>query len=191
MPVSGMRFHTVSSDDDIRQILRLQAANLPKNISADTLATQGFVTVEHDFDTLQRMNAAEPSVIMKDGGTLAGYALSMTRSFGTAIPVLLPMFDLFKKMEYKGRRLEDYAYIVVGQVCVADGYRGRGLFDQLYQAYRATLSGRYDLAVTEIAQRNLRSIAAHRRTGFDTAHQYQAPDGEWWDVVVWDWRDKL
>lgn len=184
----SLHFSTVSSKEEIHQILALQAANLPKNISAATFASQGFVTVEHDFDTLYAMHCEEPSVVLKDGDRVAGYALSMTRSLGQAIPVLVPMFDIFKTILYKERFLSDYNYIVVGQVCVGEGYRGRGLFDLLYRAYRSHLESRYDMAITEISHRNPRSIAAHRRVGFDTAYAYQAPDGEGWDIVVWDWK---
>ena len=41
-------FTTVSSPSEVRQILDLQAANLPAVLTPDAMASQGFVTVRHD-----------------------------------------------------------------------------------------------------------------------------------------------
>jgi hypothetical protein len=180
-------FPFVTSDEDVRQILRLQSENLAKNITAETLQQQGFVTVEHDFPTLRHMNDVEPSTLIKDDGRVVGYALAMSRTLAAAIPILIPMFEVFKQVPYKTGFLSDQNYIVVGQVCVADGYRGQGLFDKMYAAYRDRLQHQYEVAVTEISHRNQRSIAAHRRVGFETIYSYQDPHGENWDIVAWDW----
>jgi len=182
-------FPAVSSDEDVRQILRLQRKNLAKNITPETFEQQGFVTVEHDFLMLRQLNDAEPSTLIKAEEEVVGYCLAMTRDMGAAVPILVPMFEVFKQIPWRGRFLNDFNYIVVGQVCVADGYRGQGLFDRMYGAYRERLETSYELAVTEISHRNQRSIAAHRRVGFETAYTYQdALNGEIWDVVVWSWR---
>ena len=181
-------FTTVASDDDIRQILALQQKNLARNITPEQLNSQGFVTVEHDFDILKRMNDAEPSTIVKDEGRVIAYCLAMTRAFGYSIPILAPMFDSFKKTFFDGQTLDAFQYIVMGQVCIDEAYRGIGLFDQMYAAYRENLSPRYEIAITEISPRNQRSMRAHARVGFETALEYQAPDGQEWALVVWDWR---
>lgn len=49
---------TVSHADEVRQILQLQADNLPASLTPGEMTTQGFVTVRHDLAVLQRMNAA-------------------------------------------------------------------------------------------------------------------------------------
>jgi hypothetical protein len=46
---------------------------------------------------------------------------------------------------------------------------------------------KYTFAVTEIASSNLRSLSAHRRVGFQTIHEYKAPDGENWCIVLLEW----
>jgi hypothetical protein len=51
------------------------------------------------------------------------------------------------------------------------------------EAYR----NRYDFTVTEIAERNTRSIRAHERVGFRTLHTYHDERAaEVWRVVVLD-----
>lgn len=180
-------FGNPAGPEDIRQILELQRNNLPANISEQESQDQGFVTVQHTEPLLTDMNTAEPQVIAKDGDRVVGYALVMLREFAPRIPILIPMFDMLETLTYAGGRLADHEFYVVGQVCVAKTHRGQGVFDGLYAQHRKQLSGRYDFVVTEIATRNRRSLRAHWRVGFQTIHQYRAPDGEDWDIVLWDW----
>jgi hypothetical protein len=68
-------FTTVSTPQEVQQILNLQAANHVSTVSPATAQEQGFVTVKHDPAVLQRMNLEAPSIIAKDGDLVVGYAL--------------------------------------------------------------------------------------------------------------------
>ena len=127
-------FSTASTDEELRQILALQQQNLPKNLSPQQALEQGFVTVEHDFAMLKKMNDIEKAVIAKDGDQIAGYLLAMTKELRDDIPVLVPLFEVMDQLDYEGKKLHQYSYIVVGQACIAEAYRGKGLFDQFYIA---------------------------------------------------------
>lgn len=183
-----LNFSLASDNTEVEGILLLQKANLPSNLSAEEINSQGFVTVAHDFDLLQKMNNAAPSVIAKDGDKVVGYAIAMTQAFKDDIPVLVPMFNMIDDLTYEGKKVNEYNYIVCGQVCVAKEYRGQQVFDNLYHAYKKAYANQYDLLITEIASRNSRSLKAHGRVGFDILVSYQAPDGENWEIVVWDFR---
>ena len=183
-----LQFTTVSSPREVQQILELQALNHASALSAEIMAEQGFLTVRHDPLVLQHMNEVAPAVIAKDADALAGYALVMPREFAPKVPVLAPMFDMLESLTWKGIVLRDNPrWFVMGQICVAKGYRGHGIFDGLYAHMKTAYAGRYDFTVTEVAERNTRSIRAHERVGFETIHVY--PDettGEVWRVVVLD-----
>ncbi|MGA0558877.1 GNAT family N-acetyltransferase [Larkinella sp. VNQ87] len=179
------------SDADLQGILALQRQNLRTVLTTDILNSQGFLTIEHDLPLLRRMNDAAPSIIAKDGAEVVGYSLTMLPSFRDDIPMLTAMFDLLDNLTYQNRLLGDYAYVVMGQICVAKRFRGQGLFDGLYGKFREELAGTYALAVTEVAVRNRRSQRAHERVGFRKLHTYFDPsNGEDWDVVVWDWGEQ-
>ena len=179
----------VQSETDIQGILALQRANLRQNISAEVQVDQGFVTVEHDPAVLTRMNRAAPSIITKDGNTVVGYCLTMLPEFGTDIPELATLFAAIDTLIYAGRPVREYAYYVMGQVCVADGYRGQQLFDRMYQHHRDTYEDRYRLLITDISGRNTRSLRAHTRVGFQPLHSFHNPEpDETWIVMVWDWQ---
>jgi hypothetical protein len=180
----------VATDRDIRQIIDLQQLNLPQNLSAEQKTSQGFVTVVHSFATLKKMNNAEPSIVAKDGEEVIGYLLAMTTLARHDIPVLVPMFQAFDEVLYDGRKISSFKYLVVGQVCIAAGYRGRGILDDCYGAYKKHFENTYDFAITEIHTANRRSISAHARIGFKLIHTYTDPHGDTWEIVIWDWRNK-
>jgi hypothetical protein len=182
-----MLYNPMQTDEEIRQVLELQKLNLPGNLTPEQIASQGFVTVVHSFDTLKKMNDREQSIIAKDNNQVVGYLLAMTPESKSDIPILIPMFKEFDEVIYKEKKISNYKYIVVGQVCIALGYRGKGFLDECYQAYREHFKSKYDFAITEIHDTNQRSINAHKRIGFQTVHIYNDVDGNKWHVVLWDW----
>jgi ribosomal protein S18 acetylase RimI-like enzyme len=173
----------VSTDEHIRQILDLQQQNLAANLTDEQKHSQGFVSLVHTFDVLQRMNQQEPSIIALDANNIAGYCLAMTEDFKEEFPDLQPMYKEIALMQAQNK-LPVKPYITIGQVCVAGAYRGQGVFDSLYEAFKKQFSQRYTFAVTEISARNQRSLQAHKRVGFTIIHTH--PGGEWL-TVLWDW----
>ncbi len=182
-----LHFKPATTIIELEGILSLQAANLERNITIKTLESQGFVTVNHDFELLQRMNNLEAHIIGKDAEIVGAYCLAMVRAMRNEVPVLVPMFEMIDQQYYQGQAVKEMNYIVVGQVCVGEAYRAMGNFDALYTAYKAFLSPRYECCITEIATRNQRSIRAHQRVGFELLHRFVAPNGEEWDIVIWKW----
>ena len=174
-----------TTDAHLQQVMALQKANLPRNISIEEAREQGFVTVDHDMETLRDMNTPYCHSAAWAAEELAGYALVMETRFSARIPVLVPMFELLDGIIWRGKLLKEWDYFVMGQVCVAKPYRGKGVFRGLYFNMRERLSTYFDLVVTEISTRNPRSIRAHEKVGFDTIHEYADPDGEHWVVVGW------
>jgi GNAT superfamily N-acetyltransferase len=175
------------TNEDLAGIMELQRANLPVNLSNDEIRQQGFVTVQHSMEDLRQMHQYEKNIIAKDDEAVVGYLLAMTKYSKADIPVLVPMFEIFDEIIYKGKPVSSYNYILVGQVCVSKAYRGQGLLDKCYEAYRNHFEPEYDFAITEIATSNQRSINAHKRIGFDEVHCYTDPAGAEWSIVVWEW----
>src|SRR5579864_8373227 len=148
----------VQDDGELEQILELQQQNLARNLPPAEIAAQGFVTVEHTLEILRRMHALSPSMVAREGEALAGYALVMPVECRSFVPVLLPMFERLDALGVQ-------RFYVMGQICVGKPWRGRGVFDLLYQAHRRHLSAAYQSVVTEVATRNTRSMRAHERVG--------------------------
>lgn len=178
----------VSTDRQIEEILQLQQRNLPAALSEKELKDQGFVTVQHAPEVLKAMNRIAPSVVATHLQHIVGYALVMPADFRNSVPILEPMFSLIEELTYENLPLSSYNYFIMGQVCIEKSYRGKGLFDQLYNGLQRNLSNRYDLMITEVASRNQRSLNAHLRAGLKVIHQYSDPWGEQWELMLWDWR---
>ncbi len=184
----SVHYTTVSSAEEVQQILDLQALNHATVLDADTMREQGFVTVRHDPEVLLRMNRTTPAIIAKAGERVVGYALVMPREFAAEVPVLLPMFAMLDKLEWKKEALRtNPRWFVMGQICVAEGCRGQGIFDGMYLKMKEVYRKQYDFTITEVAERNTRSIRAHERAGFQILHQYSdETSGEQWRVVILD-----
>ncbi|MBO9672667.1 MAG: GNAT family N-acetyltransferase [Sphingobacteriaceae bacterium] len=180
---------TSSTIKELEGILELQKQNLKQDLTPEQINTQGFVTVSHSLGDLEKMHQYEPNIIAKDGDIVAAYVLGMTGQSKNDIPRLVEMYESFDHILYQGKPVSDHRYIVVGQVCVGYAYRGKGLFDQCYNAYKDYFKGKYDFAITEIASSNLRSMNAHKRVGFEVIYTYTDNSGVEWNVVVWDWRE--
>jgi L-amino acid N-acyltransferase YncA len=183
-------YTTSQNDNDLKGILNLQKINLARNLHQEEIESQGFVTVLHRLEDLQKMNAIEQHIIAKDNDTVIAYLLAMTEKSKFDIPVLVPMFEVFENLEHINKPLSQYNYIVVGQVCVDKKYRGQGVLDKCYDLYIDRFRRRYDFAITEISASNQRSLNAHKRIGFKTIHEYNAPDGERWAIVLLEWTKK-
>ena len=171
-----MNVGVVERTGELEQILALQQASLVET-------RDGFVTVRHTLDILEEMHTVLPSVVARDDdGRVVGYALSMAQTIAPLLPVLGPMFARLARLPaLAGRR-----WYVMGQDCVAEAWRGRGVFDALYATHRAVYSPRFDCLVTEIATRNPRSLRAHARVGFVEIDRYRDETDEW-SVVEWSW----
>jgi ribosomal protein S18 acetylase RimI-like enzyme len=172
---------------ELQGVLALQRTNLSPNISKSEKIEQGFVTVNHTFEQLSEMNRMAPHLIALDGKRVVGYILAMTKVSRDLIPILVPMFTQFDTLAFAGKPLSSFNYLVVGQVCVDKDYRGQGIFDQMYSAYKKVFSARFDFAITEIAKSNIRSLQAHQRIGFQEIHEF-SDDTDEWSIVTWNWK---
>jgi predicted GNAT superfamily acetyltransferase len=173
----------VQDERELEEILTLQRQNLARNLTLEQVASQGFVTVEHTLEVLRQMHAIAPSIVARDSGTLAGYALVMPAECRSFIPILEPMFQRLEALGLYRER-----FYVMGQICVAAGWRGRGVFDLLYRAHRHHLRDSFHSTVTEVATRNARSMRAHARVGFTVIDRYRDATDEW-ALLRWDWSD--
>lgn len=174
------------SQKDLQGILDLQQENLLQNITEAEKIEQGFVRVQHDLTLLEMLNNIEPHIIAKDGEEIAAYFLAMTKKSRNDVPMLVPMFEQFDELTFKGKSVSNYNYMAVGQVCIGKKYRGAGLFSKCYEAYRDVFKETYDFAITEISISNARSLKAHQKVGFEVIHTFK-DEYETWAIVIWDW----
>jgi GNAT superfamily N-acetyltransferase len=182
---TGITLLAASDDAHFEGILELQKRNLHATLSAEQQAREGFVFAEHNLQLLKKMSSSLPQVIALHNDKVVGYNLAMTSSMQGELESLIPMFNEFEKCTYRGKDLAGYQYLVGGQVCVDKAFRGQGLLARLYHETRKRVYSQYQLCITEISQRNPKSLLAHQKMGFDVIRTYQDKK-ELWNIVAWD-----
>jgi ribosomal protein S18 acetylase RimI-like enzyme len=176
----------VATDNEIEQMAALSDANLSANISAEIKEKEGFVSWMYTPAILKTLHAIAPSVIVMDGDVLAGYAIVLTPECLDVYSPAKPTYAHASTLMFGELPVGERSFYLMGQICVAEAYRGQGLVEILYEGHRRFYSGVYDLLVTEISVANPRSMKAHQKVGFQVIDRYHDPQGEW-DVVLWDW----
>ena len=184
---------TTLKEEDIHHLLTLQKDNLKQNLDAETIDSQGFVSFVYSPEDIKGMMRDEPQIIAVDGNEIVGYALTASLEYARTVKLLQPLVEKSKTLTYNDTYLQPNSnnsnglkYYIMGQVCVKIGYRGIGVFDALYEGHKEHLSAKYDGVITEIATENKRSLAAHRRVGFKTIHEYYDDISQKdWEIVFW------
>jgi GNAT superfamily N-acetyltransferase len=176
----------VTSKDEIEQIHALNQRNLKQNLSPSIQKEEGFVTWLYSIELLEKMHQLAPSVIIKEGDVVAGYALTTLKESAAFHSDLQTVFDNLQKLRLHNQPIFNYRFYCMGQICIAKEYRGKGLVNMLYQKHKELYHKEYDFILTDIATRNIRSIKAHQKIGFKTIHSYVDNVDEW-EVVIWEW----
>jgi len=177
----------VTTSEEISAIKELQNLNLRPNISDTEAASEGFLTASYTIAYLQAMNADAPSVIAKMGDKVVGYAMVTTHNLRDGHDLMADLFNTIDRTSYGGRLLSETDYVVVGQLCLAKEFRGLGLVQQMYNHFKDCYADRFEYLVTDVAQANVRSLKAHKKTGFQVIDTLTY-GGIGWDIVLWDWR---
>lgn len=173
-----MRYKQADTKDELLQILQLQRSNLRSSLGEEEMKREGFVSVEHTLELVQAMNEVCGHVIAVEDHKVAGYTLCMHPDFRDEIPMLEVMFQRIDK------HLGNTPYMVMGQVCVAPDYRGKGVFRSLYSHMQDCLRPDYEEIVTEVDERNQRSLQAHLGIGFRVLEVYESGGRRWYLVSM-------
>jgi len=180
----------VSTLQEIAAIKSLQSLNLKTNLSMEEKMMEGFLTAEYSIEFLELMHQEEPSIIAKDGDQVVGYALVATKSVRHHHKLLESLFEVIDTKKISHQPLVEANYVVVGQLCVAKAYRGIGLSQKLYAFFQKELSDKYQFCITDVDEKNKRSLKAHQKAGFFVLDMLEY-GGDKWNIVAWDWRRNL
>lgn len=178
-------YKRAETSEELQQILNLQQNNIKYVLSNATIQDEGFVSVEHTFDVLKRMNDACPHIIAKSDDRVVAYALCMLNTFRNDVPTLIPMFNYMDKV-IASKNLTHLRYLIMGQVCIDKAYRKQGIFKNLYRHFRDALESDFDAVITEVNVKNTRSSEAHKAVGFKTL-DIHTENGEDWELIIWKW----
>lgn len=169
---------TEASTEDLLGIQQLQQQNHKEALEKEDVNKEGFVTIHHSHEMLQKINKPFPHTIIKDEDLIVAYALSMLPIHAEIVP------DLNTMIKYASMVLKEKSYIIMGQICVHKNYRQQGLFRALYNKMRDRFQDKFNYIVTDIDSENQRSLKAHLAIGFRVIYQYKSDIGKEWNVVA-------
>lgn len=175
--------------EDFEQIIALQKKNHVSQVDESQWAADGFVTLEFDVATLDKMRGGYQHVIARSGKQLVGYSLVMLPECRNDFQFLNPMFAIIDTAVFHGEAVREKKYFVMGQICIDKAYRNMGIFRELYFKLRDQMFPDFDFVVTEVSAKNTRSVSAHKQIGFTNINDGQTGNGsDEWEVIAWDWK---
>jgi hypothetical protein len=174
--------------EELLGILHLQEINYKAQLSEKEMIEEGFLSLKHELPLLHELSGNYRHIIAKVNEKVIGYALVMLKEFSDKVPVLVPMFEQIDKLKYHNKPMKEVPYVVMGQICIDKTYRRQGIFKGLYQKLKEVMGDSFEITITEVATRNLRSMKAHQSVGFKSLLKYTSPENEEWALVVWDWK---
>lgn len=172
-----------NAESDLIAIKELQTQNLKETLSLEERIAEGFVTCVYDIKMLEEMCGDWSHIVAWEESLLLGYALCMQRDALPNFPILVPLHERLKSLEWKAKPISALHSAVIGQVCVAKGFRKQGLLQAMYTAMREQLMSSFQLLITEIDADNIPSLRAHRSFGFEEIVRYKEQNGRVWVIV--------
>ena len=175
-----------STDSELEGILKLQSLNLKNNVKQPEREKEGFVTLQHTMELLQYMGDFMGQVIAVDekSGEVVGYALAKPLELQNKFPLLKNLVGKVSLLEYNKQPLVEDEYYTIGQVCVAQGFRGTGVFRALYEKHKEVFSVNYKYCITVVSTSNPRSLRAHEKAGFQVIHKFEDPLDAWCIILL-------
>jgi hypothetical protein len=92
--------------EDLETIARLQQANHHKNMPDADKQKEGFISVETDMTTLQRINKDPGIIVAEADGKVIGYELPLKANEARNIPILVPFVERIIKIKYAGKEVK-------------------------------------------------------------------------------------
>ena len=133
--MSSINLKLASTESELIQIKKLQNQNLRENLSINKSIEEGFLTAKYTLSYLKEINQKSPAIILKQKRVI-GYALAVTPGVAKNHLLLNSLFTIFNKQIYNNQLIGDQSYIVVGQLCIDENYRGMGYVEKLYSLFR-------------------------------------------------------
>ncbi|KAI9329759.1 hypothetical protein BDR26DRAFT_872168 [Obelidium mucronatum] len=189
-----MDIKLASTQAHLVQIRQLMLANQKSNLNPGIAASDGFLSFEYSADLLSEMMRTTPPIIAAsksedtpDKEIVVGYALAVTTE--TALKdeeLAVPVRYLETQGFYQGTPIKSLKYLIMGQICVREGYRGQGVLAGMYKEFsRVYREKGFDVVVTEVAKTNERSMRAHQKAGWIVFDSMESK-GVAWDMILLD-----
>lgn len=156
---------------DIPAMLELQQQNLYSELT-DLEREAGFVTTPFTLPQIEDIISKEGLFISEIDSRLIAYAFAGTWDYFDQWPIFPFMTSRFPQLTYKNFDISREKSFQYGPVCVEKSYRGKQVFNHVFEEMRLHWLEKYPLSITFINQINSRSCRAHQKIGWDIIDEF-------------------
>ena len=175
--------YSLATYDDIDGILELQAKNLVTNLKDDE-KDDGFVTTPFTLEQIKNLINLDGVFIAKDGKKVISYVMCASWQYWIKWPMFEYMVSFLESLEYKGEKLTINNSYQYGPICVTKEYRGKKIFENIFEFARKEMSKKYPILVTFINKINKRSYEAHvRKLGLEVITEFEFNNNNFYELV--------
>ncbi len=156
---------------DFDLMVELQNQNLATRLSEEE-KQQGFLSGSFTQAQFSNLNDDIAVIVGLDESKLVGFLCASSIEFNQDFRLPAAMIARFQHVSYKGQVLSNYKSVVAGPVCVDRNYRGKGIFESMYEHLIQTVPAKYNLIAALVSTINPRSIRAHEKVGLETVDTF-------------------
>ena len=172
---NGLVFRRAETADDFQKIFELQNQNIVAALSKNDLKN-GFLSGSFTLEQLRAVNDNICIMTCFASLDLCGYHIASTPEFNKTSPLLMQMMQQFNKINYKGKKLSEYACFIAGPTCIAKEYRGQNIYPQLIASSFDFLKNTRNparLRISFASELNPRSLNAQQKNGCEIIGEFE------------------
>lgn len=170
---------SLASPSDIPGVLQLQEKYLFRNLSPEE-RKEGFVTTPFTFKQIEEILKENGLFIAKKNDEVIAYIFAGSWKYFEQWEIFNYMVSRFPQLSFQGREITTSNSFQYGPVCIDKKYRGRGLFNLLFEEMRLEFLKKYPISITFINKINEVSTAAHtRKLGWEVIDEFEFNDNQY------------
>lgn len=159
-----------SSAEDRTAILALMDKAHGKHLTDEERAQQGFIQGQMDEPTLARIQLGTGVFVVRDGSTLAGFAMTSTARIAAKNGLVVEMVKTVTQAVPEWQLDKIFLY---GPVAVDRRYQGQGLLTRLLIYVCTAFREQFALGALFVDNANQKSLAIHRHYPMDERANFE------------------
>lgn len=180
----GIMTYSYGTIDDIYELLSMH-----KKFHVDTIPEKdkpdGFVTTPFTEELLTELIRDEKGIfVAREGDVIGGYCMAASWQFCSKWPMFQYMISRLHEVPYRDETLTMENSYQYGPICIDKPYRGKGVFQGLFQFALKEMSKKYPFMVTFVNKSNPRSVKAHAdKLKLDLLKEFQYNNNHYLELI--------
>ncbi|MEP1096357.1 MAG: GNAT family acetyltransferase [Cyclobacteriaceae bacterium] len=167
-----------ATPSDISGILALQKLYLHRSLSPEERKS-GFVTTPFSREQIQNRVENNGLFVTEEGGQIIAYVFAGKWEFFEQWPIFPYMTSRFSNLKFQDFDISTASTFQYGPVCVDLAYRGKKVFNAVFEEMRLEWRKKFPLSITFINSVNEVSVKAHAKLGWEVIDRFSFNDNQY------------